>query len=95
MSLGDVNLCECGQWNIVAPRSQASPIFVLRFAFSIIHGSGRAAKNASVYYTEHKLNNKNGGGLGTRLGIFYNTIKDISMSSVQATRQTTRALFIG
>ena len=23
---------------------------------------------ASVYYTEHKLKNKNGGGLGTRLG---------------------------
>ena len=32
-----------------------------RFAFSIIHGG------ASVYYTQRKPKNENGGGLGTRL----------------------------
>ena len=40
-------------------RSVKYMFVVLRFAFSIIHGS--------VYYTEPKLKNKNGGGLGTRL----------------------------
>ena len=30
---------------LINPRFQASPIFILRFAFSIIHGSGRAVKN--------------------------------------------------
>jgi len=35
--------------------SKVSPV-----SFGIIHGSG-------VYYTERKLKNKNGGGLGTRL----------------------------
>ena len=40
------------------------PFFVLRFVFSIIHGSRRA----SVYYTERKpKEQKNGGGLGMRL----------------------------
>ena len=39
-----VESCTSGySWS--QPRSQAFPIFVLRFAFSIIHGSGRAAKN--------------------------------------------------
>ena len=39
------------------------PFFVLRFVFSIIHGSGRHS-SASVYYTEHKPKNKKRGRPG-------------------------------
>ena len=52
------------------PRSQASPIFVLRFAFNIIHGSGRMVKNVlplPCIILNANQRTKNGGGLGTRL----------------------------
>ena len=48
------------------------PRFCSCFSFSIIHGRGRAAKiSTSVYYTERKPNNKNGGDLGMRLQMVY------------------------
>ena len=48
-------------WSIyMLPRSQASPVFVLRFVFSTIHRNGRAV-------TAVPLHTKPGGGLGTRL----------------------------
>ena len=47
-----------------------SPFFVLRFAFSIIHGSGRAHSRAlplPCIILNANRRTKNGGGLGTRL----------------------------
>ena len=43
------------------------PFFVLRFAISIIHGSGRSALAFQLLCIKRKPKNKNGGGLGTRL----------------------------
>ena len=48
------------------------PFFVLRFAFSVIHGSGRVRK--IILNTNQRT--KNGGGLGTRLISSYNN-KDL------------------
>ena len=44
------------RWFSVPPGSQASPFFVLRFAFSIIHGSGRVWKTGEGHGNSYHVN---------------------------------------
>ena len=71
--VNDINVCTV---RIQQPSSQSSPAFVLLFVFRIIHEAVECCfyhSSTFVYYTECKSKNKkqkNGRGLGARLGLF-------------------------
>ena len=52
------------------PRSQASPVLFFGLYSVQYTAVEKSHSSTSVYYTEHKLKNINGGGLGTRLGVY-------------------------
>ena len=66
-------------YNSTKPHSQGFPVFVLQFAFSIIHGSGRAVQTGLFHFLEHKPKNKN---VSTALVVF--TIYFLLPSFLQA-----------
>ena len=47
---------------------EASTLLTIRVLTSLVPKPPSFCSSASVYYTERKLNNKNGGGLGMRIG---------------------------
>jgi len=57
-------VCVCVSLSLV-PR--LPPFFVLQFAFSIVHGSGRAPLPVPCIILNTNRRTKNRGGLGTRL----------------------------